>query len=79
MKPGSVLGSYKSHPRALQELTEENFSVFNVHLNSLRMGEIPEDLERADVVSTLIVLERIQELRSARIIVFLGQGGALDA
>lgn len=59
MKPDSVLGSYKSHPRALQELTDENSCVFNIYLNSLRMGEIPQDLERADVVSTLITLERI--------------------
>lgn len=59
-----MLGSYKSHPRALQELTDENFCVLNIYLNSLRMGKIPEDLERADVVSTLRILERIQELRS---------------
>lgn len=59
MKPGSLLGSYKSHPRALQELTDETFCVLNICLNSVRMGEISEDLERADVVSTRTVLERI--------------------
>lgn len=79
MKPDSVLGSYKSHPRALQGLIDEYFCILNIYLNSLRMDEIPEDLERADVVSTLLILERIQELRSARMIVFLGQGKALNA
>lgn len=45
MKPDSVLGSYRSHPRAPQELTDGHFCVVNIYLNSLRMDEIPEDLE----------------------------------
>lgn len=79
MKPDSVLGSYRSHPRALQELTDEYFCILNIYLNSLRMDEIPEDLKRADVLFSLIILERIQELRSAGMIVFLGQGVTLNA
>lgn len=59
MKPDSVLGSYEFHSGALQEITDKNFCVLNTYLNSLRMGEIPEYLERADVVSRLIILERI--------------------
>lgn len=59
MKPDSVLGSYESHSGALQELTDKNFCALSIYLNSLRMGEIPKDLERADVVSRLIILERI--------------------
>lgn len=43
------------------------------------MDEIPEDLKRADVLFSLIRLERIQELRSAGMIVFLGQGVTLNA